>query len=158
MYKYGHLDVLIHKAAVVPMGGIEAVPLADWDLSYAVNLRAPVILTKKFLPFMKNSGGIIAFVPSAAPTPYMSAYEIFKSAQVEFCNTLCEEIDGTSIITYAIAPGFVKTDTAIKSVEIVAASLGITPDEFFESCEEVITDAETAGVGYAISVVNAKKI
>ena len=141
MDKYAHLDVLINNAAVVPMGAIDTVSIADWDKSYAVNLRAPVLLTKKFISSMKDTGGIIVFVPSAAPTAYMSAYEIFKTAQVEFCNTLCEELDGTGIIAYSIAPGFVKTATAVKSVEIVATSLGITIEDFYKSLEEFITDA-----------------
>lgn len=157
MEKYTRLDVLINNAAVVPMGAIDTVSISDWDLSYAVNLRAPVLLTKKFISSMRDTGGIIVFVPSAAPTPYMSAYEIFKTAQVEFCNTLCEEIDGTGIITYSLAPGFVKTDTAVKAVEIVATSLGITTEDFYKSLEELITDAEVAGVGYAVSVVKAKQ-
>lgn len=157
MDKYAHLDVLINNAAFVPMGAIDTVSISDWDLSYAVNLRAPVLLTQKFISSMRNTGGTIVFVPSAAPTPYMSAYEIFKTAQVEFCNTLCEEVDGTGILAYAIAPGFVKTDTAVKAVEIVAASLGITTEDFYHSLEEHITDVEIAGAGYAVSVVNAKQ-
>lgn len=154
--KYERLDVLINNAAVVPMGAIEAVPISDWDLSYGVNLRAPVLLAQRFLPSMKKTGGVIVFIPSAAATPYMSAYEIFKTAQVELCNTLCEEIAGTGVITYSIAPGFVKTDTAVRSVEIVASSLGITTDDFYKSLEEIITDAEVAGGGYAVSVVHAR--
>jgi hypothetical protein len=122
-----------------------------------VNLRAPVLLTKKFLSSMKKTGGIIVFVPSGNTNPYMSAYEIFKTAQVELCNTLCEEIDGMGIITYSIAPGFVKTDTAVKAVETVADSMGITVEDFYKSLEEFITDAEIAGVGYAVSVVKAKQ-
>jgi len=106
--KYTQLDIIINNAAVVPMGAIDVVPISDWDLSYAVNLRAPVLLIQKFLPSMKNSGGIIVFNPSASVAGYMSAYEIFKSAQVELCNTLAEE----NPIIYSVAPGFVKTDTA----------------------------------------------
>jgi len=155
--RYDHLDVLINNAAVVPMGAIEKVSISNWDASYAVNLRGPVLLTQKFLPTMKNTGGIIAFIPSAAVTPYMAAYEIFKSAQVELCNTLFEEIAGTTIITYSIAPGFVKTNTAIKAVETVASSLEITTEDFYKSLEEIILDVELAGVGYAVSVVNAQK-
>jgi len=94
------------------MGAIDVVPISDWDLSYAVNLRAPVLLIQKFLPSMKNSGGIIVFNPSASVAGYMSAYEIFKSAQVELCNTLAEENPENDIIIYSVAPGFVKTDTA----------------------------------------------
>ncbi len=155
--KYAQLDVIIHNAAVVPMGAIDSVPISDWDLSYAVNLRAPVLLTQKFLPSMRKTGGVIAFVPSAATAPYMSAYEIFKTAQVELCNTLSEEIAETSIVTYSIAPGFVKTDTAVKAVEVVASSMGITAEDFYSSHEDYIVDAEIAGVGYAVSVVNARQ-
>lgn len=155
--KYSLLDVIIHNAAVVPMGAVDAVPISDWDLSYAVNLKAPVLLTQKFLPSMRNTGGVIIFIPSAATTPYMSAYEIFKSAQVELCNTLSEEISKDNIITYSVAPGFVKTDTAVKAVEIVASSMGITTTEFFNLHNEYILDVELAGAGYAVSVVNAEK-
>lgn len=157
MDKYTRLDVIINNAAVVPMGAIEKVSISDWDLSYAVNLRGPILLIQKFLPSMKNVGGIIAFIPSAAVTPYMAAYEIFKAAQIELCNTLFEELSETNIIAYSIAPGFVKTDTAIRSVEIVASSLGITTKDFYKSLEDIILDVELAGVGYAVSVVNAKK-
>ncbi|QHQ61331.1 SDR family NAD(P)-dependent oxidoreductase [Anaerocolumna sedimenticola] len=154
--RYTKLDVIINNAAVVPMGAIEAVSISDWDLSYAVNLRAPVLLAQKFLPFMRNTGGIIVFVPSTGAQPFMGAYEIFKSAQVELCNIISEEVS-EHIITYSIAPGFVKTDTAVKAVEVVASSMGITSEDFFKAHEEYILDAELAGVGYAVSVVNAKK-
>lgn len=76
---------------------------------------------------------------------------------MEFCNTLWEEIDGTDIIAYSIAPGFVRTDTAVKAVEIVADALKITTEDFYKSLEEIIVDAEIAGVGYAVSVVQAKQ-
>ncbi len=45
----------------------------------------------------------------------------------------------------------------MKAVEIVASSMGITTTEFFDLHEEYIVDAELAGVGYAVSVVNAEK-
>ncbi len=157
MDQYARLDVIINNAAAVPMGAIEKVSISNWDLSYAVNLRGPVLLLQKFLPFMKNTGGTIVFIPSAAVTPYMAAYEIFKSAQVELCNTLFEELSGTDVITYLIAPGFVITETAHRSVEIVASSLDITPESFYKSLEDVILDVELAGAGYAVSVVNEKK-
>ncbi len=156
MNTYGGLDVIINNAAVVPMGAVESVSIADWDLSYAVNLRAPVLLTQKFLPAMKKTGGIIVFNPSN-PGAYMSAYEIFKTAQMELCNALAEEIADTPIITYGITPGFVKTETCLKSVGIVASSMGITADEFSETLNDVAVDVEIAGTGYAVSVVNAQK-
>jgi NAD(P)-dependent dehydrogenase (short-subunit alcohol dehydrogenase family) len=156
--KYGFLDVLINNATITPMGAVDVVSIADWDRSYAVNLRAPVMLTRKFLPDMKErNSGIIVFVPSSGAAPYMGAYEVFKTAQVELCNTLSAELEGTGILTYSIGPGLVKTETAQNAIEKVAALMGMDIAEFYELNEKHILDAETAGVGFAVSVVNAGK-
>ena len=156
--KYGCLDVLFHNAAITPMGAVDSVSVADWDKSYAVNLRAPVLLTQKFLPWMKErDSGIVVFVSSSGAAPYMGAYEVFKTAQVELCNSFAGELEGTNIITYAIGPGLVKTETAQKGIETVSALMGMTLAEFYEMNEKHILDAEAAGLGFALSVVNAEK-
>lgn len=154
--RYGRLDALINNATVAPMGAVDTVSVGDWDYSYAVNLRAPVLLTQKFLPGMKErDSGVIVFVQSSGAAPYMGAYEVFKTSQVELCNTLSGEIEGTGIITYAIAPGLVKTATAQKAIETVSSLMGMTPAEFYEMNENYMMSAEEAGVGFAVSVVNA---
>ena len=156
--KYGFLDVLFNNATITPMGAVDNVSIADWDKSYAVNLRAPVLLTQKFLPLMKQrNSGVIVFVPSSGAAPYMGAYEIFKTAQVELSNTLSGELENTDIITYSIGPGLVKTETAQKAIETVSSLMGMTLKEFYEINEKHILDAEMAGVGFALSVVNAKR-
>jgi NAD(P)-dependent dehydrogenase (short-subunit alcohol dehydrogenase family) len=156
--KYGFLDVLFNNAAITPMGAVDSVCITDWDKSYAVNLKAPVLLTQKFLPWMKErNSGIVAFVSSSGAAPYMGAYEVFKTAQVELANTLSGELEETNIITYSIGPGLVKTETAQKCIETVSALMGMTLGEFYEMNEKNILDAESAGVGFALSVVNAQK-
>lgn len=87
--KYGCLDVLFHNATIIAMGAVEEVPVAVWDKSYAVNFRAPLLLTQLFLPVMKDrNSGTIVFVSSSGAAPFMGAYEVFKTTQVELCNTL----------------------------------------------------------------------
>lgn len=155
---YGHLDVIINNATIAPMGAVDSVSSSDWDKSYAVNLKAPVLLTQKFLPDMKQrNSGVIVFISSSGAAPYMGAYEVFKTAQVELCNTLAGELEDTNIITYAIGPGLVKTETAQKAIETVSASMGISLTEFYKMNEKHILDAETAGVGFALSVIHAEK-
>jgi len=158
MDKYGFVDVLFNNATITPMGAVDDVSIADWDKSYSVNLRAPVLLTQRFLPHMKQrNSGVIVFVPSSGAAPYMGAYEIFKTSQVELCNTLSGELENTDIITYSIGPGLVKTETAQKAIETVSSLMGMTLNEFYEINEKHILDAEMAGVGFAVSVVNAKR-
>lgn len=155
---FGHLDVLFNNATITPLGAIDDVGIEDWDISYSVNLRAPILLIQKFLPDMKKrNSGIIVFVPSSGAAPFMGAYEIYKTAQVELCNTLAGELEGTNIITYAIGPGLVKTETALKGIEIVAKHMGMSTEEFYKMNEAHILDEETAGTGFAASVALADK-
>lgn len=156
--QFGGVDVLFHNATVTPLGAVDAVSIEDWDNSYGVNLRAPVLLTQRFLPLMKQRNrGTIVFVPSSGAAPYMGAYEVFKTAQVELCNTLAGELEDTDIITYSIGPGLVKTATAVREIKKVAALMGLSPDEFYKMNESKMLDEETAGVGFAVSVAMAQR-
>lgn len=156
--QFGFLDVIFNNATITPMGAVDVVSILDWDKSYAVNLRAPVLLVQQFLPDMKrHNKGTIVFVPSSGAAPYMGAYEVFKTAQVELSNTLAGELEETNIITYSIGPGLVKTDTAKSAIETVASLMGMSTDEFYKMNESKMLDAETAGTGFAISVALADK-
>ncbi len=156
LQKYGFVDVLFHNATITPIGAVDAVSLEDWDKSYAVNFRAPLALTQLFLPDMRTKGsGVIVFVPSSGAAPYMGAYEVFKTAQVELSSTLAGELEDTGVCTYAIGPGLVKTETAAKAIGIIADEMGMSVDAFYAMNEKHILSAEEAGTGFALSVVRA---
>jgi len=155
---YGTPDVLFHNATITKMGAVDQVDVSDWDKSYAVNLRAPLLLTQLFLPQMKaRNRGAVAFVSSSGASPYMGAYEVFKTAQVELCNTLAMELEDTNVSAYTIGPGLVKTKTAMGAIEIVAASMGMTTDAFYEMNDSHILGADAAGLGFALSTAYAKQ-
>ena len=87
----------------------------------------------------------------------MGAYEVFKTAQVELCNTLAGELENTNISAYSIGPGLVKTETAEKAIEKVSTLMGMSTSEFYDMNESHLLDVEAAGTGFAISVVYAQK-
>ncbi len=153
---YGCPDVVFNNATITKMGAIEDVHTDFWDKSYSVNLRAPLMLAQKFLPRMKQqNSGVIVFVSSSGASPYMGAYEVFKTAQVELCNTLAMELEGTNVHTYTIGPGLVKTQTAMDAIQIVASQMGISTEEFYKMNSQHIIDVESAGAGFALSAKNA---
>jgi NAD(P)-dependent dehydrogenase (short-subunit alcohol dehydrogenase family) len=154
--KYGCPDVIFNNATITKMGAVDEVDIEFWDKSYAVNLKTPLILTQKFLPSMKerNSGAIV-FVSSSGASPYMGAYEVFKSAQVELSNTLAMELENTNIHSFTIGPGLVKTETAMNAIQIVASKMNMSIEEFYSMNSQHILDVESAGVGFALSVRNA---
>jgi short-subunit dehydrogenase len=60
------LDVLVHAAGNIHLGNVEVAGWGDLDEQYAINLRAPFLLTKTFLPLLKESRGQVVFVNSTA--------------------------------------------------------------------------------------------
>lgn len=154
--QYGCPDILFHNAAVVVTGQVGAVPFQAWEHSYAVNLRAPILLTSSFLPHMrKRDRGCVVFVSSSGAAPYLNAYEVFKTAQGEFSSGLAAELEGTHIYTYTIAPGLVRTQTAEESIQAVAAHMGRSTEAFYREQAAHTLSPQEAGQGFALSTLSA---
>ncbi len=156
--RYGKLDILINNATITPIGAVHRVTIQKWDSSYQTNLRGPVLLVNHFLPQMlERNSGIIVFVPSSGAAPYMGAYEVFKTAQVELSNTLAAELENTGVVTFAIGPGLVKTETANTAIQEIAPLYGKSVAEFYKMSENVLITAAEAGAGFAVSVALASQ-
>ena len=54
--EYGRLDTLVNCAADNLWKEFEDTTIEEWDRSISINLRAPFILSKLFLPMMKKQG------------------------------------------------------------------------------------------------------
>lgn len=156
LVQYGCPDILFHNAAVVVTGQVDAVPFQAWEHSYAVNLRAPILLTSSFLPHMrKRDRGCVVFVSSSGAAPYLNAYEVFKTAQGEFSRGLAAELEETHIYTYTIAPGLVRTQTAEESIQAVAAHMGLSTEAFYREQAAHTLSPQEAGQGFALSTLRA---
>ena len=154
--KYGCPDIVFNNATYIRIGAVDDVDLSSWDLSYRINFKAPLKLAKRFLPAMKKRGsGTVVFVSSSGASPFMGAYEIYKTAQVELGNTLAMELENTNVYAFTIGPGLVKTETAMGAIKIVAERMGMSVDEFYRMNSQHILDVESAGLGFALSALNA---
>lgn len=154
---FGKVDAVINNATIAVLGNVVDLPIEDWDRSYHVNLRGPVLMAKTFLPDMiKRDHGIFACVSSTG-TAFLGGYETFKAAQVHLANTLDAELEGTNVIAYTIGPGLVPTETASKAVAQLAPSMGMSVDAFFEMNKGAVLSIEEAGAGFAASIVFAEK-
>jgi NAD(P)-dependent dehydrogenase (short-subunit alcohol dehydrogenase family) len=60
------LDVLVHCAGVYYQDELEKARIEDFDLQYAINVRAPYLLTKSLLPLLTAARGQIVFINSSA--------------------------------------------------------------------------------------------
>ena len=154
---FGKVDIVLNNATIAPLGAVKDVSILDWDASYRVNLRGPVLLAQAFLPGMlAQNYGVFVGVSSYA-LKYVGAYEILKKTQVELVNTLDAELEGTGVISFTIGPGLVQTETARSSIEILAPMYGKTVDEFYAMLNEHVISVEVAGAGFAAAIAQAER-
>jgi len=62
--KFGGIDVLVNNAAFAKFGNLEEQTSEDLDSIFAVNLKAPILITKAALPHLKKTRGAIVNVSS----------------------------------------------------------------------------------------------
>ncbi len=154
---FGQVDAVINNATIAVLGQVKDLPIEEWDRSYHVNLRGPVLMARTFLPDMiKRNHGAFACVSSTG-TAFLGGYETFKAAQVHLANTLDAELEGTNVLAYTIGPGLVPTETASKAVAQLAPQMGMSVEQFFEMNKGAVLSIEEAGAGFAASIVFAEK-
>lgn len=153
--RFNKVDIIVNNAAVAPLGAVKDSILKDWDKSYRVNLRGPVLLAQKFLPVMlKHDYGVFACVSSEG-LEYMGPYETMKSAQIHLARTIDAELGETGVISFAIGPGFVPTETAEDAVNKLANLYGKSYEELRAMYKDHIVSVEAAGAALAAAVVLA---
>lgn len=156
--KFGKVDIVLNNATVFPIGAVKDTPIESWDFSYRVNLRGPVLLARKFLPAMiERKHGVFVCVSSSGAAPFIGAYEVFKTAQVELANTISAEVEGTGVYAFTIGPGISRTPGFVEGGGKVASLMGMSLDELFELNKNAQISPEAAGTGFAIAIALAKK-
>ncbi len=155
--RFGRVDIVINNATITPLGGVCDVPIEEWDRSYHVNLRGPVLLARAFIPDMiERNDGVFVCVSSVGQA-YMGAYESFKAAQVHLGNTLDAELEKSGVCAFTIGPGLVHTPGAEAGIKLLAPLYGKTVEEFYEMSRDHLLSAEEAGTGFAAAVVLASQ-
>ena len=113
---YGRLDIAVNSASVFQQRALLDVSLADWELTMALNLRAPFLITQKAARLMKANaipGGVIINIGDAGmdgPWTKYPHHGISKSALWMLTQVSALEL-APAIRVNAIAAGPVlKTD------------------------------------------------
>lgn len=102
------VDVLIHSAGVFTMGPVERAPVEDLDRNYAVNVRAPYLLTQALLPRLKQHRGQVVFINSTAglaARAQVSHYAASKHALKALADALRDEVNADGVRVLTVYPG-----------------------------------------------------
>lgn len=112
--RFGRLDVVVNNAGIAPAGRFLDQPQEQWDEVFAVNVRAPAVLSRAagrhFLP--QRSGKIINVASTSGINgkPVLVSYSASKGALLQFTKALAAEWGRFGVQVTAIAPGAFETD------------------------------------------------
>lgn len=105
----GPVDILINNAGVVPFSSTADQDAESFDAAFAVNVRAPFLLTAALAPKMAtNGGGSIVNVSSTAAgigMPGLGLYGATKAALESFSRTSAAEFAQAKVRINAVSPG-----------------------------------------------------
>lgn len=112
--KYGNIDILINNAGITREGAFLEMPEEDIDIQMKVNVKAPMLLMRAFLPGMleKESGCIvnIASGTGVRGCPNAAGNAMSKAALINLSQSVGEEYRRRGIRINAVSPGPVDTE------------------------------------------------
>jgi len=114
MDAYGRIDILVNNAATnVAMSPFKDLPVAAWDKTIELNLRAPFVISQKVVNrTMEKTGGSIINMCSVASfkaDPMMAAYNVSKAGLMMLTKVMARELGPMGIRVNGIAPAVIKT-------------------------------------------------
>jgi hypothetical protein len=110
--RFGGLDILVNNAGITgPVANAEAMDMAAWDDTMAVNVRGVILGIKYAVPLMRRRGGgsiiNMSSLMGLRGTPMRSAYTASKFAVLGITDAVAQEVGVDNIRVNALCPGAV---------------------------------------------------
>jgi NAD(P)-dependent dehydrogenase (short-subunit alcohol dehydrogenase family) len=105
------LTGVVMNAGIGKGGGLAHTSAADWDDTFAVNLRGAFLIARAALPRL-GEGGSIVFVGSVAglkPGSRLPAYDASKAGLIGLCRHVAIEGARRGVRANVVAPGLIDT-------------------------------------------------
>ena len=123
-FEFGRVDILVNNAGFHQRGPAESVSTEDHGKMVDVNLKAPIMLSRIALPYLRERGaGAIINVGSLAgrsPLPNQATYSASKAGLRTFTYAMFEELRGSGIKMGLVSPGPIDTGFIMSNLDVVA--------------------------------------
>lgn len=131
---FGHVDILVNNSGIAgPTAPLWEMAPADWDETFAVNVRGTFLCCRVLLPSMieRRSGSIINISSMTGKRPLYgrTPYAASKLALVGLTRTLAWEVGVYGIRVNAISPGPIEGERVEGVIRKQAEARGITVEE-----------------------------
>lgn len=142
--EFGAIHVLVNNAGYHKRGPVANVEAQELGRMIDVNLRAPIVLSRLALPYLRKAGeGAIINVASLAgrtPVPGAATYSASKFGLRAFTFALGEELTGSRIKVAAVSPGPINTGFIMSNIDAVADITFSQPLSTADEVAQVILD------------------
>ncbi|WP_336980869.1 SDR family NAD(P)-dependent oxidoreductase [Altererythrobacter fulvus] len=127
----GGLDGLCQNAGYLRAGPVDQFSATEWDMVYAVNVRAQFFGVKYAAPHLKRAGkGSIVNMSSLAGKhggPGRAAYSSAKAAVIGMGNSLAAELAPFDIRVNTLCPGWIDTPFNRPAIDFIGGD-GVVED------------------------------
>lgn len=142
--KFGRLDIVVNNAGIAPAGDFLEQPDSIWNEVMAVNVLAPMTLTRAAGKHMiaRGSGKIVnvASTSGILGKATLVAYSSSKGALLQFTKALAAEWAARGVQVNAIAPGAFATDAqraVLESPDLLARRTRKIPARRMGASDEI---------------------
>jgi len=147
---WGSIDILVNNAGVAYYGPTEKMTAQQWDWLLAINLLAPIQITRELLPVLMGQPEAhvlnVCSVAGLVAGPRSAAYHVSKFGLVGFTESLRAEYGRRGVGVTALCPGPVQTNlykSAVsgskrKAVPVPPAWLSTTPAQIADKAVRAI--------------------
>ncbi len=143
-FEFGRIDVLVNNAGYHKRGPVESVNADELARMIDVNLKAPIMLTRIALPYLREAnGGAIINVGSLAgraPIPNSATYAASKAGLRSFTYALAQEFTDNKIKVAVVSPGPIDTGFIMANIDNVSDITFSQPISTAEEVAQVILD------------------
>jgi 3-hydroxybutyrate dehydrogenase len=167
--RWQQVDVLVNNAGTefpTPLAADAPDFMERWDGLMRNNVGTMVRLTRALLPLMRPGGSIInqSSIWGLKGVPEFSAYVASKHAVIGVTRSLAWELAGAGIRVNSICPGWIKTDSALRSLEVMATGSGRSSVDMLKEIlaaqarQEFLEPADLAGAFLFLASDDARAI
>jgi len=143
-FEFGRVDILINNAGYHTRGLAEDVDPYDLGRTIDVNLKAPVVLSRIALPYLREAGGgaiiNVGSLAGRAPIPGSAVYAASKAGLRSFTYALGMELADSNIKLAVVSPGPINTGFIMADIDVTSDLTFSQPISTAEEVAQAILD------------------
>lgn len=145
--RFGSVDILVNNAGFHQRGPAETIAVEDLGKMVDVNLKAPIMMTRMMLPYLRKSRRPaiinVASLAGRTPVPGSATYSATKFGLRAFGLALADELRDSNIKIASVSPGPIDTGFIMSDIDHVTDLTFSQPISTAEQVADVIVDLVT---------------